>query len=109
MLIKDTKSNVLPSAVLMDENEDGSKIVRMAGEATEEAGEDGQTIYTYDEVLLPWKRGGQRLSPTSRRSLMTGGSTEASRKSRCRRWSSGWPCWRITLFRGVSCDDVPDH
>lgn len=57
MLIKDTKSNVLPSAVLMDENEDGSKIVRMAGEATEEAGEDGQTIYTYDEVLFTLEAG----------------------------------------------------
>ena len=51
MLLKDTKSNVLPSAVLMDENEDGSKTVRIAGIATESE-EDGQTIYTYDEVLF---------------------------------------------------------
>ena len=56
MLLKDTKSNVLPSAVLMDENEDGSKTVRIAGIATESV-EDGQTIYTYDEVLFTLEPG----------------------------------------------------
>lgn len=56
MLIKDTKSNVQPSAVLMDENEDGSKTVRIAGEVTE-IQEDGQTFYQYDEVLFTLEAG----------------------------------------------------
>lgn len=56
MLIKDTKSSVQPSAVLMDENEDGSKTVRIAGEVTETE-EDGQTVYTYDEVLFTLESG----------------------------------------------------
>ena len=56
MLLKDTKSTVRPSAVLLDENEDGSKTVRIAGEVTEEE-IDGQTVYTYDEVLFTLEAG----------------------------------------------------
>ena len=56
MLLKDTKSTVRPSAVLMDEKEDGSKIVRIAGAVTESE-EDGQTVYTYDEVLFTLEAG----------------------------------------------------
>ena len=56
MLLKGTKSNALPSVVLMDENEDGSKTVRLAGEA-DEIEEDGQTVYTYDEVLFTLEPG----------------------------------------------------
>ena len=56
MLLRDTKSTVRPSAVLMDDQEDGSKIVRIAGEATESE-EDGQTVYTYDEVLFTLEPG----------------------------------------------------
>lgn len=51
MLLKDTKSSAQPSAVLMDEKEDGTKIVRMAGNVREEQ-EDGQTLYVYDEALF---------------------------------------------------------
>jgi hypothetical protein len=40
----------------MDEQEDGSKIVRIAGEVTESQ-EDGQTVYTYDEVLFTLEAG----------------------------------------------------
>jgi len=56
MLLKGTKSNALPSVVLMDENEDGSKTVRLAGEA-DEIEEDGQTFYVYDEVLFTLEPG----------------------------------------------------
>ena len=56
MLLRDTKSTVRPSAVLMDDQEDGSKIVRIAGEVTESE-EDGQTVYTYDEVLFTLEPG----------------------------------------------------
>ena len=56
MLLKDTKSNVRPSAVLVDENEDGSKTVRIAGEVREDT-VDGQTEYTYDEVLFTLEAG----------------------------------------------------
>lgn len=51
MLLKDTRSSERPSAVLIDEQEDGSRIVRIAGEVTE-IQEDGQTVYQYDEVLF---------------------------------------------------------
>ena len=51
MLLKDTRSSAQPSAVLMDEKEDGTKIVRMAGNVREEQ-EDGQTLYVYDEALF---------------------------------------------------------
>lgn len=40
----------------MDDQEDGSKIVRIAGEVTESE-EDGQTVYTYDEVLFTLEPG----------------------------------------------------
>ena len=56
MLLKDTTSTVRPSAVLMDENEDGSKTVRIAGEVTERQ-EEGQTVYIYDEVLFTLEPG----------------------------------------------------
>lgn len=56
MLLKDTTSTVRPSVVLMDENEDGSKTVRIAGEVHEEQVE-GQTVYTYDEVLFTLEPG----------------------------------------------------
>lgn len=56
MLLKDTTSTVRPSAVLMDENEDGSKTVRIAGEVTESQ-EGEQTVYTYDEVLFTLEPG----------------------------------------------------
>ena len=51
MLLKDTRSSERPCAVLMDEKEDGGKIVRMAGEVSE-IQEEGQTLYQYDEVVF---------------------------------------------------------
>ena len=56
MFIKDTTSNLQPSRVLVDENTDGSKTVRLAGEA-EEFTEDGQTFYRFDEVLFTLEAG----------------------------------------------------
>ena len=56
MLLKDTRSSELPSAVLMDEKEDGGKIVRVAGEVTE-IQEEGQTLYQYDEVVFELEPG----------------------------------------------------
>ena len=51
MLLTNTESNVRPSAVLLDEKEDGGKIVRMANNIREEE-RDGQTIFVYDEALF---------------------------------------------------------
>ncbi len=56
MLLKDTKGTTVPSAVLMDEKEDGGKIVRMAGNVRP-LEEDGQTVYVYDEVLFELESG----------------------------------------------------
>lgn len=56
MLLKDTKSSVQPSAVLVDEWADGTKSVRLAGNIREEE-EDGQTVYTYDEVTFDLEEG----------------------------------------------------
>ena len=51
MLLRDTRSSVRPCAVLLDEKEDGGKIVRMAGNIREE-NEEGQVLYVYDEALF---------------------------------------------------------
>jgi len=51
MLLRDTKSSVRPCAVLLDEKENGWKIVRMAGNIREEI-EEGQVLYVYDEALF---------------------------------------------------------
>ena len=56
MLLKDTQSSVRPCAVLMDDKEDGGKIVRIAGEVTE-IQEEGQTLYQYDEVVFELEPG----------------------------------------------------
>ena len=56
MLIKDTKSNVQPSAVLLDKNADGTKTVRLAGNIVETQ-VDGETVYTYDEALFTLEEG----------------------------------------------------
>ena len=56
MLLRDTKSSARPSAVLMDEWEDGTKSVRMSGNIRE-AEEDGQTVYTFDEVTFELEAG----------------------------------------------------
>ena len=56
MLLKDTRSNVQPSAVLVDDWQDGTKSVRMAGNIREEAGEDG-TVFVYDEVTFDLEAG----------------------------------------------------
>lgn len=56
MLLKDTRSSEKPSVVAMDEREDGSKIVRIAGEV-QEVKEDGQTLYEYDEVVFTLEPG----------------------------------------------------
>ena len=50
MLLQNTKSTLEPSPVLMDETEEG-KVVRLADNIRREE-EDGQTVYTYDEVLF---------------------------------------------------------
>jgi len=50
MLLQNTKSTLEPSPVLMDETEEG-KVVRLADNIRQEE-EDGQTVYTYDEVLF---------------------------------------------------------
>ena len=51
MLLKNTESSTRPSAVLLDEREDGRKDVRLAGEVREEEREDGK-VYIYDEVIF---------------------------------------------------------
>ena len=51
MLLRDTRSSVRPCAVLLDEKEDGTKIVRMSGNVREET-EEGQVLYVYDEALF---------------------------------------------------------
>ena len=56
MLLKDTRSNAQPSAVLVDDWQDGTKSVRMAGNIREEAGEDG-TVFVYDEVTFELEAG----------------------------------------------------
>lgn len=56
MLLKDTESTVRPSVVLMDEREDGSKAVRMAGNIRKEKRED-QQIFIYDEVTFDLEPG----------------------------------------------------
>lgn len=56
MLLRDTRSNAQPSAVLVDTREDGTKSVRMAGNVREE-NEDGQVIYVYDEVVFDLEAG----------------------------------------------------
>ena len=56
MFLKDTKGTTAPSAVLMDEKENGEKIVRLAGNVRT-VEEDGQTVYTYDEVLFTLEAG----------------------------------------------------
>ena len=50
MLLQNTTSTLEPSPVLMDETEEG-KVVRLADNICQEE-EDGQTVYTYDEVLF---------------------------------------------------------
>ena len=56
MLLKDTRSNAQPSAVLVDDWQDGTKSVRMAGNIREETGEDG-TVFVYDEVTFELEAG----------------------------------------------------
>ena len=56
MLLKDTKSSVQPSAVIMDNWQDGTKSVRLAGNIREEEN-DGQVIYVYDEVKFDLEAG----------------------------------------------------
>lgn len=56
MLLKDTKSSVQPSAVLMDNWQDGTKSVRLAGNIREEES-DGQVIFVYDEVKFDLEAG----------------------------------------------------
>lgn len=51
MLLKDTTSSARPCAVLMDEQPDGTKSVRMAGNIRE-IEEDGQAMYLYDEAVF---------------------------------------------------------
>ena len=51
MLLKNTENTTLPSAVLLKVMEDGSRDVRMAGEAHEEEREDGK-VYVYDKVVF---------------------------------------------------------
>lgn len=50
MLLKNTESNVRPSAVLLDEAE-GKKNVRLAGNIREEEREE-QAMFIYDEVVF---------------------------------------------------------
>lgn len=50
MLLRNTESNVRPSAVLVDEREDGKR-VRLAGSVREED-QDGETMFVYDEVVF---------------------------------------------------------
>ena len=56
MLLKDTRSNAQPSAVLMDDWQDGTKSVRLAGNIREETSEDG-TVFVYDEVTFDLEAG----------------------------------------------------
>lgn len=51
MLLKNTKSTTMPSAVLLKAREDGKKDVRMADNIREEEREDGPVI-VYDEVVF---------------------------------------------------------
>ena len=50
MLLRNTESNVRPSAVLLDEREDGKR-VRLADSVREEE-RDGETVFVYDEVVF---------------------------------------------------------
>lgn len=56
MLLRNTESNVRPSSVLMDNREDGTKAVRMAGNIQEVEKED-QTVFVYDEVVFDLEAG----------------------------------------------------
>ena len=56
MLLKDTRSNAQPSAVLVDDWQDGTKSVRMAGNVREESGEEG-VVFVYDEVTFDLEAG----------------------------------------------------
>lgn len=51
MYLENTRSNVRPSAVIVETLGDGRKIVRMADGIQEETGEGG-TQYVYDEVVF---------------------------------------------------------
>lgn len=51
MLLRNTQGNERPSAVLLDRDEEGKALVRLAANIREEV-EEGQTMYRYDEVVF---------------------------------------------------------
>lgn len=57
MLLQGTTSSEQPSAVAMDEREDGSKIIRITADVEEIREEDGQVMYRYNEVVFELEAG----------------------------------------------------
>ena len=51
MLLTNTESNIRPSAALVERLSDGTATVRLADHIRGED-RDGQTVYTYDEVVF---------------------------------------------------------